>query len=82
MPVGPDPSKMRTWIASSGFLSTSAQFVGVEGNNVLLRRLGGILLRVPRENLSLQDLAYVETIIETDSEDNTYSDSMQSEEQG
>lgn len=54
----------------------------MEDDKILLLKLGGIKIRVPREKLSLQDLAYVEDILETEfgSEDNTASDIMQAEE--
>lgn len=54
----------------------------MEDDKILLLKLGGIKIRVPREKMSLQDLAYVEDILETEfgSEDNTTSDIMQAEE--
>lgn len=76
-----DPSKLRIWTNRSGFSSIQAQFLGMKGDNVHLLKLGGIKIRVPREKLSFQDLAYVEDIIETefDFEDNTDSDSIQAD---
>lgn len=59
---------MRKWTTRSGLFSVLAQFVGVEDENIILHKLGGIKIKVPREKLSLHDLAYVETIIERDFE--------------
>lgn len=72
---------MRIWTNRSGLFSVQAQFIGVEDDNILLLKLGGIKIRVPREKLSFQDLAYVEDILETDfdSEGNTGSDITQAE---
>lgn len=72
---------MRIWTNRSGLFSVQAQFIGVEDDKIRLLKLGGIEIRVRREQLSFQDLAYVEEILETefDSEDNTGSDVMQAE---
>ncbi|KAG6358604.1 hypothetical protein INS49_012122 [Diaporthe citri] len=80
MTTKPDPSKLRIWTNRSGSCNVQAQFLGME-DKILLLKLGGIKIRVPREKLSFQDLAYVEDIIDTklDSEDNTDSDSMRAE---
>lgn len=79
--IEPDPSKLRIWTNRSGLSKIQAQFLGIKDDKILLLKLEGIKISVPREKLSFQDLAYVEDIIETEfnCEDNTDSDSIQAE---
>ncbi|KAH8784954.1 Phox homologous domain-containing protein [Diaporthe sp. PMI_573] len=78
----PDPSQVRTWTTRSGSYSAPAQLIDVEDRCVVLRKLDGARVKVPKANLSFRDRAYVSAVGETqfDSEDHTDSESTEADE--
>jgi hypothetical protein len=52
-------AEMRTWTAAEGKATVRAEFVGVAGDIVTLRREGGRELRVPLSKLSPDDVQFV-----------------------
>lgn len=53
---------LRTWTDSTGSFSVKAEFSGMSGSNVQLRREDGKIIKVPLARLSEADQAYVQKI--------------------
>ncbi|KAJ0120191.1 ankyrin repeat protein [Diaporthe amygdali] len=73
--MGPDPSKLRTWTSSSNSFQVSAQFIGVEHGSITLHKANGVKIKVPRDTLSTQDIAYIDNITGTQSDSDDHTDS-------
>ncbi|MDR1269417.1 MAG: hypothetical protein LBK82_07815 [Planctomycetaceae bacterium] len=59
----------RTWTSKSGTNKIEAEYVGVEGDNVLLRKQDGTLAKPKIELLSIADQDYIKTKQKSDEQD-------------
>ena len=58
----PDPSQTREWRDRTGQFRTEAELLGYKDGFLRLHKLNGIILEVPSEKMSLEDMRYVEKI--------------------
>ncbi|RXW25299.1 hypothetical protein EST38_g582 [Candolleomyces aberdarensis] len=56
----PPPDKTRTWHDRSGQFRVDAAFLGFNGGKLRLHKVNGVVVEVPAEKMSLEDMKYVE----------------------
>ena len=66
----PDPPQIRTWTNRQG-ITIEAKFVGLDGDNVVLKKDDGKMYPVPIANLSDADQQYVRSLDKKPSEERT-----------
>ncbi len=59
-----DDGEGREWVSRDGQFTVEAELLTVEAGQVVLRREGGSVIRVPLERLSLGDVKYVQEALE------------------
>ncbi|KAH9938301.1 uncharacterized protein B0H18DRAFT_1205565 [Fomitopsis serialis] len=58
----PDPAKTRTWHDRTGQFRVDAQFLGFSGGKLRLHKINGVIIEVPTDKMSEEDLKYVEKV--------------------
>ncbi|KZT72493.1 hypothetical protein DAEQUDRAFT_762788 [Daedalea quercina L-15889] len=58
----PDPDKTRTWHDRTGQFRVDAQFLGFSNGKLRLHKVNGVIIEVPSEKMSEEDLKYVEKV--------------------
>jgi actin cytoskeleton-regulatory complex protein SLA1 len=59
----PDPSQTREWRDRSGQFRVVAAFLGYKNGVLRLHKMNGVIIEVPSEKMSLEDMRHVEKII-------------------
>ncbi len=62
--LGVNQAEARQWASRDGRFTAEAELLTVEGDQAVLRREGGIVVRVPLQQLSLADVKYVQEALE------------------
>lgn len=57
---GPPPERVRTWHDRSGQFRVDAAFLGYNNNKLRLHKVNGVIVEVPADRMSTEDLKYVE----------------------
>jgi hypothetical protein len=60
--VGPLPEQTRIWHDRSGQFRVEAAFLGFHGGKLRLHKVNGVVVEVPSEKMSLEDMRYVEKL--------------------
>lgn len=63
-PPGPPPEKTRVWHDRSGQFRVEAAFLGFNNGKLRLHKVNGVIVEVPSEKMSLEDMRYVERVLE------------------
>ena len=61
-PVGPPSEKTRIWHDRSGQFRVEAAFLGFQNRKLRLHKVNGVIIEVPAEKMSPEDMRYVEKI--------------------
>ena len=64
----PDPEKTRTWHDRTGQFRVDAQFLGFSSGKLRLHKVNGVIIEVPSEKMSEEDLKYVAKVTRKDRE--------------
>lgn len=64
MTSGPSPENTRTWHDRTGQFRVEAAFLGFNNGKLRLHKVNGVIVEVPSEKMSLDDMQYVEKLIE------------------
>lgn len=62
----PSPSRVRTWSDRTGAFKVDAEFVGLSGNKnekIRLHKLNGVVIEVPLDKMSAEDIRLVEHMV-------------------
>lgn len=70
----PDPEKTRTWHDRTGQFRVDAQFLGFSNGKLRLHKVNGVIIEVPTEKMSEEDLKYVAKVTRKDRERRRKSD--------
>lgn len=62
--VGPSPDKTRVWHDRSGQFRVEAAFLGFSNGKLRLHKVNGVIVEVPSEKMSLEDMQYVERFVD------------------
>ncbi len=62
MSSGPSPGNTRTWHDRSGQFRVEAAFLGFNNGKLRLHKVNGVIVEVPSEKMSLDDMRYVEKL--------------------
>ena len=60
----PDPEKTRVWHDRSGQFRVDAAFLGFNNGKLRLHKLNGVIVEVPSEKMSIEDMRYVERMLD------------------
>ncbi|KZT37659.1 hypothetical protein SISSUDRAFT_1048179 [Sistotremastrum suecicum HHB10207 ss-3] len=60
-PRGPLPTKTRTWHDRTGQFQVDAEFLGINNGKIRLHKANGVVIEVPTDKMSAEDMAYIET---------------------
>ena len=60
----PDPEKTRVWHDRSGQFRVEAAFLGFNNGKLRLHKVNGVIVEVPSEKMSVEDMRYVERILD------------------
>jgi len=58
--VGPPPERTRVWHDRSGQFRVEAAFLGFNNGKLRLHKVNGVIVEVPSEKMSVEDMRYVE----------------------
>ncbi|TFK75940.1 hypothetical protein BDN72DRAFT_831371 [Pluteus cervinus] len=61
--AGPPPDKVRTWHDRSGQFRVDAAFLGFKDGKLRLHKTNGVIVEVPSEKMSTEDMRYVEKMM-------------------
>lgn len=61
---GPPPEKTRVWHDRSGQFRVEAAFLGFNNGKLRLHKVNGVIVEVPSEKMSVDDMRYVERLLE------------------
>lgn len=70
----PDPEKTRTWRDRTGQFRVEAQFLGFSSGKLRLHKVNGVIIEVPTEKMSEEDLKYVAKVTKKEREHRRKSD--------
>ncbi|KAH9954230.1 hypothetical protein BC827DRAFT_1386878 [Russula dissimulans] len=59
----PDPNQTREWRDRSGQFRVEAAFLGYKNGVLRLHKVNGVVIEVPSEKMSVEDMRYVERVI-------------------
>jgi len=59
----PDPSQTREWRDRTGQFRVEAAFLGYKNGVLRLHKVNGVVIEVPSEKMSLEDIRYVEKVM-------------------
>jgi hypothetical protein len=59
---GPPPDRTRIWHDRSGQFRVEAAFLGLVNGKLRLHKVNGVIVEVPSEKMSLEDMQYVEKV--------------------
>ncbi|KAI5478046.1 hypothetical protein MNV49_005509 [Pseudohyphozyma bogoriensis] len=59
----PTPGKVRTWKDRSGQFRVEAEFLGMNGSKIRLHKLNGVIIEVPKEKMSGDDLTHLAKLL-------------------
>lgn len=62
--LGPSPENTRTWHDRTGQFRVEAAFLGFNNGKLRLHKVNGVIVEVPSEKMSLDDMRYVEKLME------------------
>jgi actin cytoskeleton-regulatory complex protein SLA1 len=60
--IGPLPEQTRIWHDRSGQFRVEAAFLGFQGGKLRLHKVNGVVVEVPAEKMSVEDMRYVEKL--------------------
>lgn len=60
----PDPEKTRVWHDRSGQFRVEAAFLGFNNGKLRLHKVNGVIVEVPSEKMSVEDMRYVERTLD------------------
>lgn len=60
---GPAPEKTRVWHDRTGQFRVEAAFLGFTGGKLRLHKVNGVVIEVPSEKMSADDMRYVEKVL-------------------
>ncbi|KAF8974749.1 hypothetical protein BDZ97DRAFT_2053254 [Flammula alnicola] len=60
----PPPEKTRVWHDRSGQFRVEAAFLGFNNGKLRLHKVNGVIVEVPSEKMSLEDMRYVERLLD------------------
>ena len=60
--IGPSPEQTRIWHDRSGQFRVEAAFLGFQGGKIRLHKVNGVVVEVPSEKMSIEDMRYVEKL--------------------
>ena len=66
--LGPNPSRTRVWHDKSGQFRVEAEFLGLGNGKIRLHKLNGVVIEVPLEKMSPEDVAYLKKVTRKDKE--------------
>lgn len=55
----PNPSRTRTWHDKTGNFRVEAEFLGMGNGKIRLHKLNGVVIEVPLEKMSIEDINYI-----------------------
>ena len=61
--TGPSPDQTRIWHDRSGQFRVEAAFLGFNNGKVRLHKVNGVIVEVPSEKMSVEDMKYVEKLL-------------------
>ncbi|KAF8640053.1 hypothetical protein AX17_001295 [Amanita inopinata Kibby_2008] len=59
----PPPDQVRTWHDRSGHFRVDAAFLGLNNHKLRLHKVNGVIVEVPAEKMSLDDMRFVERLM-------------------
>lgn len=62
--LGPPPDKTRVWHDRSGQFRVEAAFLGFNKGKLRLHKVNGVIVEVPTDKMSVEDMQYVEKLME------------------
>lgn len=61
--LGPSPDQTRIWHDRTGQFRVEAAFVGFSNGKLRLHKVNGVIVEVPSEKMSLEDMKYIERLM-------------------
>ncbi|BGO99396.1 Actin cytoskeleton-regulatory complex protein SLA1 [Rhodotorula toruloides] len=58
----PNAAKTRIWKDRTGQFKVEAEFLGLNANKIRLHKVNGVIIEVPVEKMSLEDVAYIKQV--------------------